>query len=135
MGLNAILIILNINSTTNSRFKFISREWCERVKNTVVLLHKISGLFILLFCYNLKKKKFELQFSQGIHLCFTFLVFSLFDTLFSLCYVSYILRFNDLLALEVWMDVPTRPRWLKSFDSTLQVFRMYLLALMAYTDI
>ena len=42
---------------------------------------------------------------------------------------------NDLLALEVWINVPMRPRCLKSFDSTLQVFRMYLLALMVYTGV
>ena len=44
-------------------------------------------------------------------------------------------RFSDLLALEVWVEVSMQSQSLKSFDSTLQVFRLYLLALVAYTGI
>ena len=34
--LNAMLIILNLYSTTNSRFKYISRSLMRAIKNTVV---------------------------------------------------------------------------------------------------
>ena len=44
-------------------------------------------------------------------------------------------RLNDLLALEVWVEVPMRPRSLKTYLSTLKVSLSYLLALMAYTGI
>ena len=42
---------------------------------------------------------------------------------------------NDLLALEVWVEVPMRPRSLKTYLSTLKVSLSYLLALFKNTGI
>ena len=44
-------------------------------------------------------------------------------------WVALVIRLNNLLTLKVWRVVPSQPRCFNSFDSTLQVSRMYLLTL------